>query len=283
MVDYCMDYNIILQPVVACNHTVHAWRASLAALSQTVYNANKATRFCFDATLDLTCKRNILWAKHDEHEQLSTSNTRMQPAFARSYQTVAILFGSRVIGYLSREHPLVKNGSFRDQFIKGTYLRANIKTQCIWMYCIALGSELLVQDYNLKSYPNEFPLRDPSCLLGCTQTILKDLVNMHIEDAHHDKMVAEETALQIHTRAQSRAAQTVSIIEATRASSSPSLDPTADPIDHSTESVMPPRSAHASTRATDEITIRDNLHDFSILAISRALLKHSVEFILLVH
>jgi len=46
---------------------------------------------------------------------------------------------------------------------------------------------------------------------------------------------------------------------------------------------MPPRSAHASTRATDEIAIHDNLHDFSELAIARALLKHSVEFILPAH
>jgi len=147
------------------------------------------------------------------------------------------------------------------------------------MYCIALGSKLLVQDF--KSYPDEFPFRDLSCLLQCTPTILKDLVNMHIDDAHDDKMVAEETALQVHTRAQSRAAQTVSIIEA--ASSSPCPDPTADPIDQFTESVMPPRSAHTSTRTTDEIAIHDNLDDLSELAIARALLKHSLEFVLPAH
>jgi len=82
---------------------------------------------------------------------------------------------------------------------------------------------------------------------------------MHIDDAHDDKMVAEETALQVHTRAQSQAAQTVSIIEAT--SPSPSSEPTADPIDQSTESVIPPRSAHASTSATDEIAIHDTVMD----------------------
>jgi len=46
---------------------------------------------------------------------------------------------------------------------------------------------------------------------------------------------------------------------------------------------MSPRSAHVSTRATDEIVIHDNLHDFSELTIARALLKHSVEFILPAH
>jgi len=176
----------------------------------------------------------------------------MQPAFAGSYRIVAIPFGSRVTGYLPREHPLVKNGSFGHRFVEGTYLRADNETPCIRKYCIALGSELLVQDFKSQAYPDEFPFRDPSCLLRCTPTILKDLVN--IDDAHDDKMVAEETALQVHTRAQSRAAQTFSIIEAT--SSSPSSEPTADPIDQSTESVMPPRSSHASTRATDEIAIQ---------------------------
>jgi len=74
--------------------------------------ANKPTRFWPGATLDFTCKRNALWAKRDEHGQLSTANTRMQ--FAGSYQTVEIPFGSRVTGYLPREHRLAKNGSFGD-------------------------------------------------------------------------------------------------------------------------------------------------------------------------
>ena len=79
----------------------------------------------------------------------------MQPAFADSYRTVAILFGCRVTGYLPQQHPLVKNGSFCDRFVKGTYLRADNETLCIRMYCIALGSDLLVQGF--KSYPDEFP------------------------------------------------------------------------------------------------------------------------------
>ena len=105
---------------------------------------------------------------------------------------------------------------------------------------------------------------------------------MHIDDAHDDKMVAEETALQVHARIQSWAAQTVSIIEAT--SSNPPPEPTVDPINQPTESVMPPRFAHASIQcATDAIAIHDNLHDFSELAIARALLKYSVKFILPAH
>jgi len=68
---------------------------------------------------------------------------------------------------------------------------------------------------------------------------------MHIDDAHDDNMVADETALLVHTSAQSWAALAVSIIEPTP--SSPSIDPTADSVDHPTESAIPPRSAHTST------------------------------------
>ena len=95
----------------------------------------------------LYVKKNTLWAKRDEHGDLSTANNRMQPAFAGSYKTVAIPFGSRVTGYLPREHPLVKNGSFGDRFVEGNYLCANHDTPCIRMYCITSGSELLVQDF----------------------------------------------------------------------------------------------------------------------------------------
>ena len=71
---------------------------------------------------------------------------------------------------------------------------------------------------------------------------------MHIDDAHDDKMVAEETALQVHTGAQAQAEQAVSaIIEPPP--SNPSPDLTTKSVDHLTESHMPSRSAHASTRA----------------------------------
>jgi len=64
--------------------------------------ANAPTCFWPDATVTFMCKKNSLWAKRDEHGDLLTSNNRMQPAFAGSYKTVAISFGSRVTGYLLR-------------------------------------------------------------------------------------------------------------------------------------------------------------------------------------
>jgi len=164
MVDFCSENNIILQPVVAYNHNMQCRvEGAIGCSKQRSLGDNAPTRFWPDATVDFMCKKNTLWAKRDEHGDLSTANNHMQPAFAGSYKTVAIPFGSRVTGYLPREYPLVKNGSFGDRFVEDIYLRADHDAPCIRMYCITSGSELLVQDF--KSYPDEFPFRDPSCLL----------------------------------------------------------------------------------------------------------------------
>jgi len=81
-------------------------------------------------------------------------------------------------------------------------------------------SELLVQDF--KSYPTEFPFRDPSSMLQCTIVILKDLTKIHIDDTHDDKLrlVDEQIALHTHTRAQTRtrAADTATVIIMTTSS-----------------------------------------------------------------
>ena len=169
--------------------------------------ANAPTRFWPDDTVDFMCKKNTstLWAKRDEHGD----NNRMQPASAGSYKTVAIPFVSRVTGYLPREHPLVKNGSCGDRFVESIYLRANHDTLCISNYCIT--SELLILDF--KSHPDEFQFRDPLCLLRCTPVILKDLAKMHIDDAHDDNLVAEETVVHAHTRAQTRAADAAKTLD----------------------------------------------------------------------
>jgi len=135
----------------------------------------------------------------------------MQPAFAGSYNSVAIPLGSLLTGYIPRQYCLIKNGSFGDRFVQGIYLRADHDTQYIRMCCITSGSEFLVQDF--KSYPNEFPFRNPSCLLRCTPVILQDLAKMHIVDAYDDNLVAEETALHAHTRSQTRAADAAQVFD----------------------------------------------------------------------
>jgi len=218
------------------------------------------------------CKKNTstLWAKRDEHGD----NNRMQPASAGSYKTVAIPFVSRVTGYLPREHPLVKNGSCGDRFVESIYLRANHDTLCISNYCIT--SELLILDF--KSYPDEFQFRDPLCLLRCTPVILKDLAKMHIDDAHDDNLVAEETALHTHTRAQTRAGDAAKALDDSIILTTSSDDQTERSID---EITPPPPRAFATT--TDEITLYDDLAIHNELAIARALLRHSVEFVLPPH
>ena len=64
-----------------------------------------------------------------------------------------------------------------------------------------------------KSYSGEFLFRDPSCRLRCTPVIVKDLAKIHTDDAHDDNLVAEETALHAHTRAQTRAANAAKILD----------------------------------------------------------------------
>ena len=149
MVDYCRDNNIILQPVVAYNHTMQCRVEGAIGCSKqhsrvALVTSGKPMRFWRDATLDFTIKKNYLWAKRDQHGDLSTANDRMQPAFAGTRQTVAIPFGCRVTGHLPRDHRLVTNGSFGDRFVEGTYLRSDENTPCIRMYCIAIGAELLI-------------------------------------------------------------------------------------------------------------------------------------------
>ena len=114
-------------------------------------------------------------------------------------------------GYSPRKHPLVKNGSFGDRFVEGIYLRVDHDTLCIRMYCITSGSELLVKHF--KSYPDEFPFGDLLCLLRCTPVILKDLAKLHIDNAHDDNLIAKETALHAHTRAQTRTADAAKVLD----------------------------------------------------------------------
>jgi len=258
--------------------------------------ANAPTCFWPDATVDFTCKKTTLWAKRDEHGDLSTANNRMQPAFAGLYKTVAIPFGSHVTGYLPREHHLVKNGSFGDRLVEGIYLRSDHDTPCIRMCSITSGSEPLVQDF--KSYPHKFCFRDPSCLLRCTPVIFKDLAKMHIDDAHDDNLVAEETALHAHTCTQTRAADAAKALDEPIILTTSSDDQTIDqiappprafatitdkiapPLPHAKIVLQPPRTFPS---ITDEIALSDELANQNELAIARAFLRHSVEFVLPPH
>ena len=164
MVNYCRDNGIILQPVVGYKHTMQCRVEGTIGCSKqhsrvALVTSGKPMRFWRDATLDFTIKKNHLWAKRDEHGDLSTANDRMQPAFAGTHRTVAIPFGCRVTGHLPREHRSVTNGSFGDRLVEGTYLRSDENTPCIQMYCITIGAELLIQDFCV--YRFQFSFKDP--------------------------------------------------------------------------------------------------------------------------
>jgi hypothetical protein len=73
------------------------------------------------------------------------------------------------------------------------------------MFDLASKTELLVKDF--KSYPDEFPFRDASCLTRSPDTLRKDLANMHAEDEADDQLIADELQSHVITRSQSQAVE----------------------------------------------------------------------------
>jgi len=304
--EYCADNDVVLQLVVAHNHTMQARvEGSIVCVKQhsitSLLHANKPTRFWDDATKDFSIKKVYLWASQDTSGKLQTPLDRMQPAFFGTYKTVAVTFGSRVIAQLPREHRLVKNGSFGDRFVEGTYLYSDFATPCIWMFSIALQLKIKVHD--LKSYPQalQFSFKDSSrsCLTRNTPTMMEEMFKMHEEDAHYDNLIAMETSNQINTRAQMRADENAAnshILEppdVDNHTNSPLLvrNPAVTATDERDNvtllpSILPPCATSDNDPATarpsvqhDEagIDLHANLVDYSELEIARALARHSVE------
>ena len=210
MVAYCVQNHIILQTVVAYNHTMQARvEGAIGYVKQhsrvAMLAANVPTRFWPQATTDFVHKKNYLWYSEDTSGKWSTAHERMQPAFAGTRDTVAIPFGCRVVSTLPREHRRVVNGSFGDRFVEGIYLHADSQTPTIRMFDLASKTELSVKDF--KSYPDEFPFRDASCLTRSPDTLRKDLANMHAEDEADDQLIADELQSQVITRSQSQAVE----------------------------------------------------------------------------
>jgi len=299
---YCADNDVVLQLMVAYNHTMQARvEGAIGCVKQhsrtSLLHDNKPTRFWDDATKDFSIKKFYLWASPDIQGKLQTPHDRMQPAFFGTYKTVAIPFGSRVIAQLPREHRLVKNRSFGGRFIEGTYLYSDSATPCIWMFSIALQQKIKVQDF--KSYPLQFPFKDPSCLTRSTPTIVREMSKMHEEDAHDDSLITMEIFNQIHTRAQMRAAENAAhshILELPDVDTdiiSPlivrnSAVTATNERDNITPlpSILPSRSTSGDESAAARPSVQHNeagidLHamlvDYTELEIAKALARHSVE------
>jgi len=145
--------------------------ASSSTAKRLCYTLASPPCFWDGVTKDFSIKKVYLWGSLDPLGKLATPHDRIQPAFSGTYKTVFVPFGCQVITKLPLEHRLVKNGLFGDHFIEGTYLYSDSATPCIWMFSITLQRKIKVQDF--KSYPFQFPFKDPSCLTRNTQTMLE--------------------------------------------------------------------------------------------------------------
>ena len=77
------------------------------------------------------------------------------------------------------------------------------------MFDLASTTELLVKDFcnNFKSYPDEFPFRDPACLTRSPDIFRKELTKMHSEDEANDQLIADQLKTQVITGSQSQGAE----------------------------------------------------------------------------
>jgi len=164
------------------------------------------------------------------------------------------------------------------------------------MFSIALQRKIKAQDF--KSYPLQFPFKDPSCRTRNTPTIMKEMSKMH-EDTHDDNLIAMETSNQIHRRTQMRAAENAAhshILEPLDVDTdiissllvrNPAVTATNER-DNITllPSILPPRTTSGDDSAAvrpsvqhDEavIDLHANLVDYTELEIAKALACHSVE------
>ena len=147
MVAFCTPEKIILQVVVAYNHTMQARvEGAIGYVKQnsrvSMLAANVPTRWWSQATTDFVIKKKFLWYSTDASCPPTTAHQRMQPAFAGTRATVAISFGSRIVSTIPREHRLVVKGSFGDRFVKGIYLYADHAIPTIRMYDFGSRSEM---------------------------------------------------------------------------------------------------------------------------------------------
>ena len=81
MVEYCVQNNIILQTVVAYNHTMQARvEGAIGYVKQhsrvAMLTANVPTRFWPQATTDFVHKKNYLWYSEDTSGKCSTAHER---------------------------------------------------------------------------------------------------------------------------------------------------------------------------------------------------------------
>jgi hypothetical protein len=205
MLDFCRGNKIIIQPVIAYNHTAMCRVESYIGVVKShaligMLNAHVLLRFHGDTVQDFVIKRNFTWYSQKGLPSNTTAHQRMNPAFAGTLKSVCIPFGSRIISPLPREHTLVKGSSFGDRFVEGIYLFADSTSPAIHIWDMHRKQEMLVKDYT--SYPTEFPFKDPSCLVRPGYTTA-EILQMHQEDIAEEERIVAELAAPAVTRSQS--------------------------------------------------------------------------------
>ena len=60
-----------------------------------------------------------------------------------------------------------------------TFIRSDSATPSVWMFDVISKTVMMVSDF--KAYPDQFPMRDPTCLVSASFTD-KDVQAMHTED-----------------------------------------------------------------------------------------------------
>jgi hypothetical protein len=205
MLIFCRDNGIIIQPVVAYNHTTMCRVESYIGVVKShgrvgMLNANVPLRFHGDAVLDFCIKRNFTWYSQKGLIGKTTAHDRMSPAFDNTVKNVCIPFGSRIISPIPREHSLVRGSSFGDRFVEGIYLHAALTGPTIHIFDMHRKQEIVVKDFT--SYPSEFPFKDPSCLTRPGYTAA-EIEEMHQEDLADEARITAELTAPAVTRSQS--------------------------------------------------------------------------------
>ena len=281
----CVERGIVLQVVVAYNHTMQARvEAAIGYVKQhsriSLLRANAPTRWWPDATTDFVLKKNFLWYSQEANGKFSTAHQRIQSSFAGTRASVSLPFGCHITSTIPREHRLVVNGSFGDRFIEGIFLHADQATPGIWMYDFKSKSRYMVKDWT--PYPDEFPLRDPSCLLRPASSTAVDVAAMHAEDARDDSLIAQEQAVAALTRAQSKAisAATNSPLDFQPSALADKPKPSLDTALEAPSPSSPPETTSRQTPLPAGSPLDMPFTEMSELDLARALLKHNYPIVL---
>jgi hypothetical protein len=165
MVNLCNANNIILQVVVSYNHLMQARvEGAIGICKQHTRVAlavtNAPARFWPVVLTDFRHKRKFLWSSEGAKGKVSTAHERLGPAFEGTFRT-------------------------------GMYLHSDSATPSVWMFDMISRTAMMVSDF--KTYPAQFPMRVPTCLVSASFTH-KDVQAMHNEDAIDDADLAAQSA-----------------------------------------------------------------------------------------